>query len=187
MKRIILSAICMICILCTGCAPSPAEEAADNFFTCMENGYLDTAVRFVSEEVKEQFSQYLSSDESMDEMIRTIIANAFKDHKITYAKRINENEYELTVTAHMLNSDEIEKLTGSLDIMSFYKTLKEEAETIRDEEGEEAMQAFVKEKTAAYITASLNAYFVDYSYPERRMRVRVENDSEWLITEISTE
>ncbi len=187
MKRFFLSVICLICLLCTGCAPTPAEETADNFFTCLENGYLDTALNFVSEEVSEQFSPYLSTEESTDEMINTIISHTFSNHEITYVRRINENSYELNVTARMLNSDEIRSITDSVDIMSFYDSLKEEAGKISEEEGEDAMYAFVKEKASEYITSSLDAYFEGYEYPERRMTVKVENLDGWMITAISAE
>ena len=130
---------------------------------------------------------------SLDECISL----ALKEYKPNY---IAEYIYELCVSMNAFyQNNHIANLEDNLKLNKRYKYTENlkvgdlvegpnGPRHVKDlHRGEDAMYAFVKEKTAEYITSSLNSYFEEYEYPERKMTVKVENLDGWMITEISAE
>lgn len=191
-----------MCLMLAGCAGnSGPEDTAGAFWQAMENGDLQKAAGFVSEEAEEYMQSLSGSMDSLVETaesydlseetagkIRTYTSNIMKitygGHTVQDSAETSEEEYEVTVTVRSADPASFKSAMEQLDYAAAADQYKDEIMQIMNEEGISKAYARLFDIIFEYLNDNLSSITGSLTYNDNPvvMTVKKNKENKWLIT-----
>lgn len=194
-----------LCLMLAGCAGgSGPEDTAGAFWQAMEEGDLQKAAGFVSEEAEEYMQSLSGSVDSLVETaesydlsaetagkIQTYTSNIMKitygGHAVQGSAEISENEYEVTVNVRSVDPVSFKNAMEQLDYAAAADQYKDEIMQIMNEDGINKAYARLFDIIFEYLNDNLSSITGKLTYNDNPvvMTVKKNEDGRWLITGVN--
>lgn len=210
MKKILKALFAgILAISLTACAANATESAVKNtvnsYFVSLEEGNLDDAYKYVSDNATTDFSSLKNIEESMNDMIaqydvsdstKKLFTDAFsqiiklcvQSHKITKVEKVSDTEYNVSVDASILDSDTISEAVQNIDYNSFISGISSKVMEKYTSEGETAAAEYMMSSMATWFATNYTDALKNLKASAKSVVITVDQeDNNWLITSMTDE
>ncbi len=200
MKHIMKLMLCMILsFIMTGCkdTKNEAKQAADQFFSSIEQGKAEEAKNYVSKEATDQLDRFLSysaviedfripgveyteeTEDSLNEMLSSITQKMIKSHTVEDVVKNDDKTYTVTVSLEIINTDNLSAVLRNMDLSDFSVLYAADLEKLKDITNEQEAVSGLMGLTFLYINEKMDSFIESAGYDTRTITVTVvkENDA----------